>query len=334
MPSPGALFHKSGESRVFPFASSALFTLLSAAIVRIPLTSAMPLLTSPRMSKAAPLSYKEFYSRVKLAKQSLSEADAAVVEYKKRLEHSYGIPIEVTDTPHDPVRGAKALTLVLWNKLAPSQTHSVSLGPFSAWLRPYALAHELTHIALESEAHAAGERRSIYASPEIFAQLSAGLSPAATSLPGALFSMCINISADMVVESRLYNSFPSLRPSQYEFINRDRLEEAKDDLPASTDARSHAWVALMGSRTLFADRLFVNTCHFDRYSQLPTRNLAEALYGAFAAVQNFGPGEHYRLVARFAELIGWPELHLFDPRPAWQYAADAGPQVAPDLAPG
>jgi hypothetical protein len=222
------------------------------------------------MSKAAPLSYKEFYSQLKLAKQSRSEADAAVVEYKARLEHSYGIPIEVTDTQHDPVRGAKALTLVLWNKPAPSQTHSVSLGPFSAWLRPYALAHELTHIALESEAHAAGERRCIHPSPEVFGRLSAGLSPAASSLPRALFSMCINIAADMVVESRLYNGFPSLRPSQYEFVNRDRLEEAKDDLPASTDPRSHAWVALMGSRALFADHLFANTRHFDRYSLRPS----------------------------------------------------------------
>lgn len=75
---------------------------------------------------------------------------------------------------------------------------------------------------------------------------------------------------------------------------------------------------MLGSRALFADRLFGNTNHFARYSDGPSRNLAERLYEVFASVQNFGPGEHYQLVTRYAELAGLSGLHVLDPRPGWE----------------
>jgi hypothetical protein len=264
-----------------------------------------------------PINDKELHRQEKLAKQAFTQAEKDVESLKLSLEGAYKIPIEVTQESKDPSPCSPAKGEPLWNKRTKTESHSVAIGPCHPWIRPYYLAHEFTHIALECEAHAAGVRRCFRPEPEVFQKLREKLPPKKESLPWELFPMFINITLDMVVEARVRRQFDSLRHAQYAFLNRSRLKDSELDLEPVPDTRHQAWLAILGSRALFADKLFGGTSHFARFADEPSRKLAERLYEAFASKQDFGPGDHYKLVLEFAEAAGLLGLYTLDPRPAW-----------------
>ena len=206
-----------------------------------------------------PINDKELHRQEKLAKQAFTQAEKDVESLKLSLEGAYKIPIEVTQESKDPSPCSPAKGEPLWNKRTKTESHSVAIGPCHPWIRPYYLAHEFTHIALECEAHAAGVRRCFRPEPEVFQKLREKLPPKKESLPWELFPMFIYITLDTVVEARVRRQFDSLRHAQYAFLNRSRLKDSELDLEPVPDTRHQAWLAILGSRALFADKLFGGT---------------------------------------------------------------------------
>jgi hypothetical protein len=83
---------------------------------------------------------------------------------------------------------------------------------------------------------------------------------------------------------------------------------------------TRAFRAFYGVSALFTDELFDGlTRYFAPFQGTTGGELAQRLYEEFkSAFPTLGPGDHYQLVNRFAEITGFPRLHDWDPRPAFE----------------
>ena len=262
-----------------------------------------------------------------LAKSGLPQANAVVDGYRQRLQSDYGYPIEITRT--DSRSGPGATSRSYWDQRTPLPHHWVEIAPCAPWLEPHKLAHELTHIALECEAHQAGRRKTHLLLEPTYRRLLSTIDPCLPddeSLLQKLFSLSLNVAVDLVVESRTKRDFPDLIPAL--FINLHKFEERNArEYPAiwqrtiASPELLQAMDALVAVRALFADSIAPSPLkHFDRFRGTPAGDLAEQLHADFQSAFSRGmaPGDHYDLADRWAVLLGLPGLHDWDPRPAFE----------------
>lgn len=272
------------------------------------------------MKIKAIVDHEKLRQQEKLAKETQIHAMADVERFRQELEAQHGIPIKVIDQPGYE---QSARSRSRWQDPNAPDYHMVALNSQHDWERPYLLGHELIHIALEAEAYAAGEYRTIMGNSKVMAALSTNLAPFNANFPPTLYSFTQNVPTDLVVESRIQRDFPSLHPARCVFLNRSELQKAKDGLklnePWIQQPRFRFLVALMGVQALWKDRTF-DTNHFWRWRGTAAQHLSEQLLEAFSTFQP-GPGAHYRFIEHCAELGGFPGMFVMDPRPVWEIVA-------------
>ncbi len=252
-------------------------------------------------------------------------ATPAVQVFRRRLEVNYGLPIVMERLGANASAGGTVRPC--WDQHTEVRHHSIDLEPYEKWLRPHKLAHELMHIALECEAHAAGKRLTCGTSPQTPARLLSLCDqppkPNDAELISRMASHARNTSVDLVVEARLQRELPAIAAAQwvglhlFDSSNRSSLQGWQ-----VSPILRQALEALIAVRSLFVDTSFPNpslSC-FEQFRGTPAGAMAEQLFAEFKTRFDRGlqPGEHYELMNRHAEIVGLPGLHSWSPEPVFR----------------
>ncbi len=283
------------------------------------------------MFKNNPSARKFYDTQEQLAKDSRAEAKRQVKEYKLKLETGFGFPIVVNELGAS--QGAGGTVRPMWNQREKCGCHSIDLAHSDAWLKPARLAHELMHIDLECRADVAGVRKTNVGKQPLAEMLRRyGLMPHQEGLLRKLLSYSMNVPVDMLVDASLLRQFPILKPAM--FVSACRFQEKNlaqdlslESMPANFRA---ALEALRAASALFTDETYGNvTSFFAPFRGTPTGKLAGQLYDAFLkAFPLTKPDGHYELVDSFGQIIGFPNLHAWDPRPCWELVPVQTPKPA------
>ena len=274
------------------------------------------------MFKKHPALQAIYDAQEQLAKDNQAEAEKLVAEYQRQLEEDYGYPIR--DELLHAYAGAPGAVRSVWSQAKECQHHSIDLEPREAWLMPAMRAHELRHIELECVAAKHGVRKTHAAiiSPRDMRQL--GLSPEEIK---KLFSYSENVPLDLLVDASLLQRFPFLRPAMFVNACRFQKRNCSYELPTAGCSAGNrtALNSLRAASALFTDETYGRvTGFFAPFRGTTDGDLAEKLYTAFQqAFPLSKPDGHYELVNRFGEIIGFPNLHSWDPRPRWKLIAEA-----------
>ena len=114
--------------------------------------------------KVSPTHNRSLRDYINVAIAQETTASQAVQNFRKRLEADYGFPIVFERLGANASAGGTVRPY--WDQRTDVRHHSIDLERYDKWARPHKLAHELMHIALECEAHAAGKRLTCCTSPQ------------------------------------------------------------------------------------------------------------------------------------------------------------------------
>jgi len=214
-------------------------------------------------------------------------------------------------------------------------------------IRTHLLAHELTHLELETEARAKGRNR-FFASTRQTEDAAAALfhgdlrktkkrgysddslrslsSLWVRGVSGFLF----NCPLDMVIESRLWHRIPALRPAQF-ISTRKSVDEAYRT-NTNTEVREitpglilRASLALNAAFCLFLDDLYQGaTAYAGLYQGEESFALAQRLFRRWRErASQLEPGDEYDLVDDFADMLGLSGWYVWQPDPGEHQATGA-----------
>jgi hypothetical protein len=201
------------------------------------------------------------------------------------------------------------------------------------------MAHELTHLRMESEARKIGKNRffTTNSATEQFAmdrirddirRIERRGSPGhsvqdlAKSLISGLASFLYNCPLDMLIERDLRESMPALRAAQFELLNLMATDAW--NITTNPDIRQltppiifRASLALNGAFALFLDHLFHGATDMAaRYRNLEAFDLSQRLFKHWQSRQpQIGPGDEYALVDDFGEMLGLRGWFAWKPDP-------------------
>lgn len=274
-------------------------------------------------------------TQMRLADDHHAEAFRRVKDFAQSLEASTGYPVRVVFNARPG--GPDAYVQVA--PLARRDCHLVRcLSRLPRAILPHVLAHEFTHIHLHHQALAAGKAKEFFATEAnwqyVWAQYSAstrflrrhGWSPAEIKEAvqddaGSLFMLLQNCPEDLVVELWLNQRFPCLRAAQ--IVGLHRLHE-RDVPPAEvlgSDSLSPRWLQVRGLalecvRALFHDALCLQATEFAApYRDTEVFPLALQLWQHWKAVcASLGPGDEFRLVDDFADILGLRQMYESRPQ--------------------
>lgn len=264
-----------------------------------------------------------------LARANRAEATKVVLDFHSDLEKKLGVPIEI-QTVSGMSRGE-----AYWNSRRIVEHHIVYIDENSKeWLVPKRLAAGMVQIVLEAEANEAGRRmtRCCWG-----AELKRRLPPLPERRTGdvellqELFHLTGNVVGGMVVETRLHKHWPVLRPAQ--FLSFHQTSKADIALKLPSDRYSckltEAVMGICAARALFHDRLNQGaTAYFEHFRNLTAGRMGARICDTVqAAVGNLGPGGHYAVIDCVSNLIGFPGLSSWDPRPAYELSEPFEGQV-------
>lgn len=126
----------------------------------------------------------------------------------------------------------------------------------------------------------------------------------------------------MLIERHLRNTFPLLRPAQFLSVQKLTNEAAETnrnpEIRKMTPRRlMNGSLILNGANALFLDELFNGATQFASvYRSEETFALSQRLYKHWQErAKNLGPGEEYRLVDEFADMIGLRDWYEWRPDP-------------------
>jgi len=199
--------------------------------------------------------------------------------------------------------------------------------------------HELTHLKLESEARKVGKNlffattaktretaiRSI--ADDIRKWERAGypeqkITGVSLTLVGGLCEFLFNCPLDMLIERYIRDTFPPLHPAQFLSVRKLALEawqtNSNPEIRRFTPRTIfQATLALNGAYGLFLDDLFRGASAFAApYRSLDNFALSERLWKHWQErSQNLGPGDEYRVVDEFADMIGLRDWYVWRPDP-------------------
>jgi tetratricopeptide (TPR) repeat protein len=283
-------------------------------------------------------SARELYVTVqrKLAVQHHSDAFKSVQDYNARMEKISGFPIRFEETDFEDMLGATIQ--MAWKHGRDYHLIKTRRG-YDPELLAHLEAHELTHLKFESEARENGKNLFFTTSAksrETAIRSIAGdirrlekqgysddsITKASLSMIAGLTGFLFNCPLDMTIERYLRNTFPALRPAQFVSLRRMALEAAQTNTNPEIGRVTprkimQASAALNGAYSLFLDQLFQGASAFaDLYRRFETFGLSQRLFNHWLQnSENLAPGDEYKLVDDFAEMIGLRSWYEWKPDP-------------------
>ena len=282
-----------------------------------------------------------------LAQRGESEAFKAVEDYRRTIERESGYPVEIVE---DQLPGGIAgRAQMAWkhgrNRHVVTVRKSPPPQPVPLAFTSHLVAHELTHIRLETEARRAGRNRFFTTTAETHARAMRALAPDLRRIeqqghrPDAVERMVadfvagtcgllFNTPLDLLIERRLDAELPALRPLQILSLVRlateARTGTMNPEIRQVTPPRIlRAVGACNGAQALFLDHLSGGaTRAWAPYRRLETAELSEKLWRHWQQRQPaLTPGDEYDLVDEFADLVGLREWYVWKPDPGEPLAA-------------
>jgi len=283
--------------------------------------------------RITPTNNRRLRDSINVAIAQETNATQAVQYFRKQLEVEFGMPVVFEPLQSNSDGGG--IVRPYWDQRTDVPHHSICLKPCEKWAKPHKLAHELMHVALECEAHAAGKRLTCGMSPQTQTRLLSLCDQPPkrddAQLIRQIACFAKNTTVDMAVETRLQRELPAIAAAQFvdvhlfDSVNRSCLQGWQ-----VSPILGQALEALVAVRSLFVDTCFPNPSHvnFERFRGTPAGDLAGQMFAELKTRFDRGlqPGEHYDLMNRHAEIIGLPDLHSWSPEPAFRL-----PQSAPSL---
>ncbi len=259
------------------------------------------------------------------AERQHSEARQAVEKFQAEMEQASGYPVRVLEGEFADTTGANIQ--MAWKH--GRDHHLVTLRKtLPEHLRTHFLAHELTHLQLESEARAAGRNRFFLTTDKTEAAAIERFQSAVRKLAkrgyseraiGELSRMwfrgtvnfLFNCPLDMVIETRLRSRWPALTAAQF-VSTRMSVQEAlrvntKPEIREITPpAVLRACLALNGAFALFLDTLYSGATNYvAHYQREESFAIAQRLFRHWQSRSSqLGPGDEYALIDEFAEMTG------------------------------
>lgn len=286
------------------------------------------------MRIATPFDPSQLKNNIEAAKQNLHLAQREVAAYRRHLEQQHGFPIIVKSSPH--LSGSGATTTSVFCQVDEVDHHSVFVETCEPAYQPYVLAQALASIETDCLAHNAGAWRCALTSRAATERILDELyEPLIEATPDPRKRELLRCRADwnirelslrvrtmpvhLIVARRLYDRFPSLRPGQFVLMNEAAVL-AKDELVdlQSPPQISNALHALNVCWKCCVDDL-LQTRHV-AFHQGPGRSAGEQLYRmASPHLAASDPDDHLTLAQQFAEVLGFPDLLVWESRPVREF---------------
>ena len=274
-------------------------------------------------------------AKVALAAEHDAEASRAIRDFACSLEASTGYPIQIVFEDLPP----QADAYVEVAPLARRDCHLVHCTPCLP--RPiylHVLAHEFTHIHLDHEALGAGNAREFLPSARTRRYVSglysaparrfrrqgwshAQIEEAIQADAGSLLTLLYNCPVDLVVEFWISRQYPCLSAAQFLALYRVHQSDVRpgDHLgPNSLRPRGleACGLALDCVRALLHDEICAPATDFAAaYRDTEAFHLALRLWQHWKAVSpSLGPGDEFRLVDAFADILGLRQAYESRPQ--------------------
>ncbi len=271
-----------------------------------------------------------------IAERTQSEAFKTVQSYKSEMESLSGFPVRVQEATFESKIGATIQ--MAWKHQRDYHLIKVR-SDYPPPLVCHLEAHELTHLKLESEARKEGKNLFFATTPasrEAAIRALAGdvrkwqkagypeerITEVTLSLIGGVCEFLFNCPLDMLIEQHIRATFPTLRPAQFLSVRKLALEawQATSDpeIRRLTPRKVFlASTALNGAYALFLDDLFQKASDFAApYRNVDNFAMAERLWKHWQSkARSLGPGEEYRLVDEFADMLGLRDWYEWRPDP-------------------
>jgi Flp pilus assembly protein TadD len=270
---------------------------------------------------------RPLYGKVQesLMKRQHSDAFKAVENFRASLEKSSGFPIRLTE---GEFRDKTSATIQMaWKHGRDHHLIKFRTG-LAEELRTHQMAHELSHLQLETEARKAGRNRFFMTTaasektalrriePDLHKLERKGYPAAAAkdlalALIRGLAGFLFNCPLDMLIETRLRERMPALQAGQFVALRmgaQEALETQSNPkiLEVTPKWILRAGVALNGAYALFLDELFHGATQYAlAYQKTEPFAMSQRLFQHWQARRlQLGPGDEYTLVDEFAEILG------------------------------
>ena len=286
-----------------------------------------------------------------LAQQGESAAFKAVEDYRRMIERESGYPVEIVE---DKLPGGIAgRAQMAWKHGRDRHVVTVRKSPppqpVPLAFTSHLVAHELTHIRLETEARRVGRNRFFTTTAETHARAMRALAPDLRRIeqqghrPDAVERMVadfvagtcgllFNTPLDLLIERRLDAELPALRPLQIlslvQLASEARAATINPEIRRLTPPRIlRATSAFNGAQALLLDDLSGGATRcWGPYQRLETAELSQKLWRHWQQRQPaLTPGDEYDLVDEFADLVGLREWYVWKPDPGDQKPTAAEP---------
>jgi tetratricopeptide (TPR) repeat protein len=274
--------------------------------------------------------------QVYLAQRNESEIFKLVQNYKAEMETLSGYPIRIQEENFESKIGATIQ--MAWKHQRDFHLVKIRVN-YPPPLVNHLESHELTHLKLESEARKAGKNlffATTAKTRETAIRSFAGdirkwekagyseqkITGLTLTLVNGLCEFLFNCPLDMLIERHLHATFKSLQPAQFLSVrlmaNEAWQTSSKPEVRQFTPRKILlASLALNGVYALFLDDLFRGASEFAApYRREETFSLSQRLWNHWQErSKNLGPGDEYRLVDEFADLVGLRDWYEWRPDP-------------------
>ena len=281
---------------------------------------------------------RQLFARLQadLAERNQSEAFKLVQNYKAGLETLSGFPIRIQEEDFESKIGATIQ--MAWKHRRDFHLLKIRRN-YPPPLVSHLESHELTHLKLEVEARKAGKNlfftttaatretaiRSIANDIQRWekaGQSEKHITEVSLALTRGICEFLFNCPLDMLIERHLRDTFKSLQPAQFLSVrlmaNEAWQTNSNPEIRRLTPRNIfQASLALNGAYALSLDDLFHGASDFaTTYRNLETFVQSQRLWKHWQErAKNLGPGDEYRLVDEFADMVGLRDWYEWGPDP-------------------